>query len=430
MNKFQIILLSVFGFFIILGLVVFSTYKSSTSVNSTVTISVWGTINQTSFDGFITKLKQDKNQQFNLTYTQKDPKTLDSALVEAIATGKAPDAVLFPQELIKRYLDKVYLVDYKTLSQRAFQDSYIQEANIYLNTNGIFAIPFFVDPLVMYWNRDSFSSAGIANPPTTWSQFPELASKLSQSDANANVLKSAVSFGEFSNVNNAKAILSALLLQAGTPIVSSSNGIFKSELASNPLRAVEIPAVSVLRFFTEYSNPQKADYSWNKSLPSSKQSFLSGNLATYFGFASEASDIANKNPNLNFDVAMLPQVVGSNTKTTFGEMYGFAFLKSSTNLTSAYNLISYLTSADAVPEFLQFVNGAPARRDLIAAGVSDPAQDIFYNSALIARGWIDPNSSETNTIFQSMVEDISTGRLSVSDSVQKANGELDNLFTQ
>lgn len=429
MNKFQIILLSVFGFFIVLGLVAFSTYKSGSSVNTNVPITIWGTLSQTTFSSFINKIKEDKNQDLSINYVQKDVNTIDGQLVEAIATGKAPDVVLFPQELIKRYLDKVSLISYSTIPQRTFLDTYVQEAEMYMTPNGIFAIPFYIDPLVMYWNRDLFSSAGIANPPTMWSEFPALSSKLSQSDTNANIVKSAVSFGEYRNVNNAKAILSALLIQAGTPIVSYTNNNLRSYLYSNPLNSIEIPAVSVLRFYTDYSNPKKSVYSWNRSLPSSKQSFLGENLATYFGFASEANDIANKNPNLNFDVAMLPQIVGTTAKSTFGEIYGFAFMKTSPNLTTAYNIVSYLTSADIVPEFLAVANGSPARRDIISAGVSDPAKTIFYNSALIAKGWIDPSSSMTDNIFQTMVEDISTGKLSVSDSVQKASLELDNLFT-
>ena len=430
MNKFQVILLAVFGFFIVLGLFAFSTYKSGSSVNTNVTITIWGTINKNIFDSFITKIKEDKNVELSINYVQKDSHTIDSQLIEAIATGNTPDVVLFPQELIKRYLDKVSLISYTTLPQRTFMDTYVQEAEMYMTPNGIFAIPFYIDPLVMYWNRDLFSGAGVANPPTVWSEFPALASKLSQSDTNTNIIKSAFSFGEYRNVNNAKAILSALLIQAGTPIVSYTNNLLRSYLYSNPLNSVEIPAVSVLRFYTDYSNSKKSVYSWNRSLPSSKQSFLSEDLATYFGFASEADDIATKNPNLNFDVAILPQIVGATTKSTFGEMYGFTFMKNSPNLITAYNIISYLTSADIIPEFLMVANGSPARRDIISAGVSDPTKTIFYNSALIAHGWIDPDSLMTDNIFQTMVEDISTGKLSVTDSVQKASMELDNLFVK
>jgi len=425
-NKFKTVLTGIFVFFILLGLVAFSTYKSNSPTSSNVEVKVWGTMDKTIFDNYITKYKQDKGVDFKLTYTSKSLSTIDSELVEAIATGKAPDAILIPQNLIKRYLDKVYFIT--SIPQRTFMDTYVQEAELYVQPNGIFALPFYIDPLVMYWNRDMFSNAGVALPPTKWTEFPALAEKLSESDSGANITKSAVSFGEFKNVDNVKALLSALVMQAGSPIVALDNGMLRSELDYKAPTDIMTPAVSALTFFTDYSNPKKAVYSWNGSLPSSKQAFLSGDLATYFGFASEYQDIKDKNPNLNFDVAPIPQIVDASVNTTYGELYGFALLRGSQNVNQAFSLLSLLTGPDSVPTLLQFLDVAPARRDLIAAGTSDPAKTIFYNSALISKGWIDPDSSKTDQVFQDMVENVTTGRTNAEDAVTKASLELDSLL--
>ncbi|MCX6717602.1 MAG: extracellular solute-binding protein, partial [Candidatus Taylorbacteria bacterium] len=279
--------------------------------------------------------------------------------------------------------------------------------------------------------KDIFSSAGIVNPPSKWSEFPLIAGKISESDVNANIVKSLAPLGEYRNVNNAKALLSSIIMQAGSPIVSiNDRGMLLSSLNGKQESEIVKPTVSALRFYTDYSNPKKTVYSWNRSLPSSKQFFLSGDLAIYFGFASEYKDIVIKNPNLNFDVAVIPQTINSKAKITFGELYGFAILKNSPNILASYNLISYLTGVESVPVFLKFVGGAPARKDLINLGSQDPVESIFYSSAIISKGWIDPDFDKTNQIFQSMVEDITTGKLSIENSVQKASGDLDNLFTQ
>ena len=425
-NKFKLVLTGIFIFFILLGVIAFSTYKSTSTTSNNVEIKVWGTVDKTTFDNYINKYKQAKSVQFQLTYTYKSLDTIDSQLVEAIATGKAPDAILIPQTLEKRYLDKVYMIT--SISQRTFQDTFVQESELYMQPTGIFALPFFVDPLVMYWNRDIFSSAGIAIPPTKWTEFPLLAEKLSESDDNANIIKSLAPLGEFKNVDNAKALLSTLIMQAGSPIVFLENGLFKSELNYQSSSDIMIPAVSALQFFTDYSNPKKSVYSWNGSLPRSKQSFLSEDLAIYFGFASEYSDIKEKNPNLNFDVAMMPQIIDATAKTTYGDLYGFALLRSSQNLVPTFNLLSTLVGPDSVSTLTQFMNVAPARNDLISTGSSNPAKTIFYNSALISKGWIDPDSNKTDQIFQDMVENITTGRTNVQDSVSKASMELGNLL--
>ncbi len=425
-NKFKLILLAVFGLLIVVGLVVFATYKSSSTTNSNVEVTIWGTIDSTTFNSFIQQYDQDYNASLRLQYTQKSIDTIDGDLVEAIATGKEPDVILVPQDLEERYLDKVYLMT--SIPVRTIQDTFVPESDLYLQASGTFALPFAVDPLVMYWNKDLFGSAAIATPPATWAEFPSLADKLTKLDQSGNITQSAVALGEYGNIDNAKAIVSNLILQAGSQIVANDNGSLKSDLYSRSLTDVSVPAVSAMTFYTDYANPQKTVYSWNISLPSSKQSFLAENLAVYFGFASEYGDIKNKNPNLNFDVSMIPQVVGTKNKLTFGELYGFSLVKNSPNIVPAFQLISTLTSAQAEAEFSNVSDFAPARRDLISQGSKDPAKTVFFNSALISEGWLDPDMTKTDQIFKEMIQNITSGRLDVDSSVQNASGELDNLL--
>jgi ABC-type glycerol-3-phosphate transport system substrate-binding protein len=425
-DKFKLVLTGVFIFFILVGLIAFSTYRSSNTANTNVVVSIWGTVDKTAFDNFVTKYKQEKNLQFQLTYTYKSIDTIDSQLVEAIATGKAPDAILIPHTLEKRYLDKVYMIT--SVPIRDYIDTYIQEAELYIQPSGIFAMPFFVDPLVMYWNKDMFASASIALPPSKWTEFPALAGKLSKSDNNANIIKSVASLGEFKNVNNAKALLSTLMMQAGSPIVSLQNGLYTSTLDYKSSTNILPPTVSALQFFTDYSNPKKTVYSWNRSLPSSKLSFLSEDLAIYFGFASEFNDIRGKNSNLNFDVVTMPQTLDAQTRTTYGDLYGFSILKSSQNPTATFNMISLLTGTESISYLVQVMDVAPARRDIISLGSQNPIKSVFFNSALISKAWIDPDSRKTDKIFQDMVENVTTGRTGVQESVSNASLELNSLL--
>jgi ABC-type glycerol-3-phosphate transport system substrate-binding protein len=431
-NNFQIILISVFGFFIVLGIASFSLYKAKDSGNTGVTINIWGTISSTDFESYINKIKIDLNKEVKAKYIQKNISTIDGELVEAIASGVGPDVVLLPQNLLLRYADKVYPIPFKTLPERTFRDTFVQEGELFLTANGAVGIPFFIDPLVMYWNRDILADAGLANPPTKWLEFPVLAGKLSKVDNSANITQSAAPLGGYRNITNAKALVSALIMQAGSTITETDVdgkvvSVLGNKSETNP-DVAEIPTVSAMRFYTDYSNPKKSVYSWNSALPTSKQMFLSGDLGVYFGKASELTEIRSKNPNLNFDVAMLPQILDSKNKITHGDIYSFMILKGSQNILPAFNAISTLVGVDTMPVFLGLNNFAPSRRDLISQGISDPAKTIFYNSALISRSWLDPNSSATDMVFQDMVDNITTGRERIESAVQKASQELDNLL--
>ena len=102
-----------------------------------------------------------------------------------------------------------------------------------------------------------------------------------------------------------------LILQTGNDIIERTDEGLESVIN----RAVDItgsPAESAVRFFMEFSNPSKRTHSWNRGMPESKDTFSAGDLAVYFGLASELSDISLKTPHLNFDVAVVPQIRDSN----------------------------------------------------------------------------------------------------------------------
>ena len=347
--------------------------------------------------------------------------------MEALAAGVGPDLFFLPQDLIIRHRDKVFPVPYESFSERNFKNSFVGEAELYLDQKGILAFPFTIDPLVMYYNRDILEGAGIAQPPRFWENFFDIASSITKYDPSLNILQSTIAFGEFQNVAQAKDILSMLLLQFGNEIVVRSGDKFKVVL-NDSFNLPQSPAGAVLRFYTEFSNPTttrgEGVYSWNKSLPNSIDAFTANELAFYFGYASELFVIQQKNPNLNFDVVEIPQIKDSRFKATFGKINALAIAKNSQNLSTAYVVANLLTRQDFIKELSVILSLPPARRDLLSIKPNNPYADIFYNSALISRGWLDPLKEATDIIFKNLVEDIVSGRLSVNESISKADGEL------
>jgi len=336
--------------------------------------------------------------------------------------------ILLPHDLIMRFADKVVPIPYSTFSERTFKDTFVEEGELFLSPTGALALPFTIDPLVMYWNRDVFSSASLALPPKLWGEFADLAVTLTEKDTRLNITKSALAFGEFTNIVNAKEILSALIFGAGNPITSRGPEGIRTVL-SDKLGATLFPAQVALDFYTQFSNPAKTVYSWNRALPSSKNFFTSGDLAIYIGFASELSDIYRKNQNLNFDVAPLPQARDARVKTTYGTMQGIAILRTSPYIADAYSVAGILVSSENLALFSEVTGLPPVLRDLLANKPTNPIQVVFYNAALQARGWLDPEPMKTSAIFKDMIESLSSGRLKTSEAVRKAHSEIELLFT-
>lgn len=414
-----------FGVLVVFGLVIFSAYRGS-SVD-VATVNVWGTIPSVQFERILTSAGISGGKQFKVVYTEKNTENFDKDFIEALAAGNGPDLFMLPSDKIITHRNKIFPIPYDVFTQRQFKDSFIEGAEIYMSPEGILGLPVYEDPLVMYWNRTLFTNARLTTPPKYWDEFYNIASLISKKDGALNINTSAVAFGEYANITNAKAIISNLVLQAGNPLTSWQGSRVTSVMTENFGRPSS-PSEAAVNFYTEFSNPAKSSYSWNRSLANSSDYFLSGDLALYFGFASEAPLISVKNPNLNFDVAAVPTSREGGVDVSFAKFNAFAIAKASKNPSAAFSLASIFSSAVGGDAISSTLGLAPVRRDLLAKRVNDPHTSIFYDSAIRSRAWLDPNPTETDAVFKSMIESITSGRARTSEAVSRANREISNLL--
>lgn len=432
LRPFQIALLGVFALFALIGLLYFAFFEGTLTGEEQRTygesVEIWGTFDDAAVRQVINTIRRDDDDFEVVRYTEKDARTFDTELLNAIAEERAPDLIVLPSDSIVTHRAKLLPLSFEAIPQRTYLDTHVDGAEIYLFSNGVYGLPFAVDPLVMYWNRDLFSSNGLANPPSTWSQLTTQAlPAITDVTSSLDVLQSVVSFGEFSNVVNAKPTLSLLLLQAGTDIVTEQEGRYTVTLGLSGNNASP-PADAALSFYTQFSNPSSVNYSWNRSLQSDRLQFLGGDLALYFGYGSEYRDLQNANPNLNMDIREVPQSAGVSVRRGHGRFFAFAIPRASDNPNGAYRAAQVLTSAQNAKFLSEVLALAPVHRSTIGEGTGDPYRTVLYQSALIARDWLDPDPTGSATVFRTMVEDITSGRKRVSQAVNDAAGRLGLLF--
>lgn len=428
MSTFQIVLTGVFAASMLVALGVFATFKGSGS-KELPPITLWGTLPQSQFMQAVSEINQTLPQRITVTYVEKREQDFDRDLTEALASGTGPDAVLLPHTSLYRQRERIVAIPEASLALRTFRDTFADQARLYETSGGVWALPFVGDSLVMYWNKDIFNAAGLANPPKYWDEFLMLAPQLTKKDGAANIVQSAVPFGEVANVFNAKDTLSALLLQAGTPIVKlDQNNNGTSVLSDRIQGAAEMPASSVVAFYTQFSNPSKTTFTWNRAVGDAQTFFLAGNLATYFAFASENETLLSKNPNLNFDVTAFPQPRDVKVPAVYGKLYGFALLRAGKDAAGTFQVLSVLADAPFVDIFTKLTGFAPVRRDLLAVTPTDPVQAVAYRAALVARSWLDPEPVASAVIFKRMIESVTSGKYRPSEAVSAASQELQALL--
>lgn len=424
LSTFQIVLLAVFGFAAVLGLILFANFGGFGSSKEQVgAVSIWGTLPKDLIEAQLTELSAGSDAYANVSYTQVSADGFSNTFANAIASGASPDLVLISQEQIMAEASKLQFISYATIPQRTYVDSFLPLFELFLTTEGTYGVPYVLDPLVMYYNRQALATAGIATAPSSWEAISGLAPTMSVKDASGTVSKSTIALGEYANIQNARAIVSLLMLQAGSPITEKTTQGTRSALVGDQSFG-QSPAESALSFYTQYANPAKTVYSWNRSMPNSRQAFIAGDLAFYLGYASERPFLEEANPNLDFDMALVPQPSTATSRSTYGLGYAFALPKQAINPTGAFAVATALTGEASMKTVADALSMAPARRAALDANTADTFAPIIYQSALISRGWLSPAPTVTDGIFAGMISNVTTGRLNATQAIISADQSI------
>jgi len=433
LRPFQIVLLAVFGVLAIAAVIMLTTFQSKKDTQEQVygeSVIIWGTLSQDAFIPILQDIVRTNKAFSVVEYRQFDKDTFDFDLVNAIAEGRSPDLVVLSSNAITTHRSKLVPISYENLPLRTFKDTFIDGANIFAFTEGIYGIPFAVDPLVLYWNTALLSTQGFAQAPLYWEDFagePNIVSKLTKHDPTGrNVLQSGLAFGGFTNIAHAKQTLLMFALQLGSKMTVAESDLYIVALDQSQVAVSSTPLQKVMEFYTQFSNPGYVPtYSWNGAMKLDTTEFLSGTLSLYFGLGSEYVRLQEKNPNLKFDIAQVPHGKNATVYPTYGDFYAFAIPRATKNIAGAYAVANVLASKDTMKKLSLSLHMAPARRDLISEGDSDPYRSVVLKSALLAQGWLDPGDQKSDEIFKQLVEGIvSQGSLRIADAV---NDAIDNL---
>src|SRR4051812_45048710 len=118
MSKFQIILLGVFGAFILGAVFIFALSRGSGS--SAVTLSIWGPFSNAEFGNLVSASGLTANG-YMINYSQTNPLTFDADFTNARAEGRGPDLVVVSQNTFWQEKSKLSQIPYTSINQADYQ---------------------------------------------------------------------------------------------------------------------------------------------------------------------------------------------------------------------------------------------------------------------------------------------------------------------
>ena len=430
-RPFQIAMYFGFGILAVIALILINTVQigGGNAVPSVGQVIIWGTLDAGAVRSMIRQAREEVGGIENVSYEQIPATQFNERLVNAIVEGRQPDIIIIPQRNLVEHRNKILPISYEFFSQRRLRDEYLDGFEVFARPNGLYAFPLVIDPLVLYWNRDIFANNGLAQAPQTWETVTgSVVPRVVRRGVDRTVSLSPIAFGYYENNRNAFASISMLLLQAGSTFVTEENGQYRVQLNTPLPGAQSDPLTNTARFYTRFADPSDPLYTWNRNKRQDRQEFLAGDLAMYFGMGSEFSNLQRQNPNLNFDVAVVPQAADATLRRTYGDFYGLAILQTARNTNGAYQAAQVLSRPRYAAMVAQQLDMAPPHRVAIAAGSGSVIGAVVFESALFARGWLNPTFSRTEAIFDQMVRDIQARRAAPASAAAELQQRLRQAF--
>ncbi len=361
------------------------------------------------------------HRNVRIEYVKKNIETYEQDLLEAIAAGNGPDIFSINNAWLPKYKDRLAPASDKVLNYTAYKDAFVDIAvrDFTLN-NQIYGVPLAIDSLALYYNKDLLGTSGIATPPKTWAELSSDVQRMKRSDGRGYFTRSGAAIGTNSNVNRAVDILYLMMLQQGVvPFNESGNPGFAQSVQRNGNNFN--PGFEGLQFYTSFANPASPNYNWNLRSDYSIDAFANGRAAFLYSYAYTRATLLQKNPGLNFDVAMAPQPNLSDPSVNFANYFGEVVSKQSKNGAAAWDFLKFISSKDSLDTYYAHNKQPASRKDLISLQIQDPDIGVFANANLTAKPFFRPDQQKMDNIFGNMIDDVILNGVTVDQAL--SNGE-------
>lgn len=357
-----------------------------------------------------------------IDYRQIRPEIYESELINAMAEDRGPDIFSVHNNWIRGYTSKLLempdnykvaniipkgglegktetqIVSKSGLTPRQLQSRYIDVAlqNMVLPPNGgganadlasgkVYGIPLFVDTMMLFYNRELLQQAGITHPAINWVEFQEQVQKLTVKDENGKLVRPGAVIGCAENVPRSQDLLALIMMQAGAEMYNEFGFPTFHENTEKIQRATP-PGIDALRFYIDFSMPDRKSYTWNALQPDGLEAFMQGRVAYFFGYAYQLPLIRARAPKLDVAVAPVPQQL-PNQPINVANFWLEGVSKKSANPTWAWDFLLFAQEKENVKSYLDNTKKPTALLDLIDSQKEDLLLGSFAEQLLTTKTW-------------------------------------------
>lgn len=414
-----ITLVVIFGIFNIIPVFKHGSNNDPNYPTSKIELNFWGLDNSRAFSGAI-KAYTKIHKNIKINYTKYNLlKDYKEFIINSLAEGNGPDLFMIPDYwvetykgiMVPAYPNLVNIESFKYFYPDVVSQDFIRDGKIY-------AMPLYMDSLVLLYNKDIFNAKAVVFPPKTWDEFASDVVKTRETSNSGGILQAGAAIGTANNINNFADIISAIMLQLGT--INDKNSAQVRFSKGNE---------DAVKFYTQFANPISAYYTWNSEQEEARSAFAYGEATMIIEYNDAIKKIKDKNPFIKIGVSEIPQINVYKPRT-FAKYMGIAVAKKSIGARAyvAWDFLKFLTTRSDINKlYLDATGRLPAIKSSIQKLIGGE-DDVFARSFLFASSWRRYNWDKIQNIFRDMINNILSGKSSVVNAVKAAQGDINDLF--
>lgn len=450
--------------------------SSNTAVDTAgaVTLTIWRAADDSESFQNIIKSYQQEHPNVTIEYKynpdwKTNPDLYLQESVNALATGKGPDIWSVRNDWIPGQYQKVRPAPDGVFASQSNDQDLKQKSNVdfvksafvpvvaqdTIINDQVYGVPLSVDSLALYLNTtileqvseeitsknkvsndllpDELSSIKkiLTNGPKDWTELVKIAPYIT-SKQGSSISRSAIALGLGDNIEQAPNIISTLLLQNDTQIVTDDHsGAYFQNSQQTAGGNASYPGQGAIKFYTYFSNPNHPWYSWNEGdFPDgARQAFLDGKLAMILEDSTFYATLKASNIKFGFNIVQMPQI-NRDTPKSYADYWVETVTNNSKVSDVAWDFLTFAATTSNVSSYLSNTKRPPALLSRAGEYDANATQlSVFNSQALIAESWYKgPDAIATNNIFRNWANNIALNNVDIAEATNIAAGQLTTLL--
>ncbi|MBU0928208.1 MAG: extracellular solute-binding protein [Spirochaetes bacterium] len=386
-----------------------------------VKITYWQYFYQSKVDLMNDLIKQFEAQNPDIKVEQVTfpYESYNQKVATSIPVGEGPDVINLYGGWLPMYVKAGYI---QPLPQAQFTDSYMKASYFpfvldAVNFGGkLYSAPTAVRSLALIWNKKLFKEAGLdpEKPPRTLDELADYARKLSKYDGQGNLIQAGLAMQP--NGQGHSWLRDVLFRQfGGAPYDATGRKVAYD--SAQGVAALQWYMDRIMKDKVGYPNFLTDDVTAFKAQKAAMTIDGSFRIGTFKALS-----------DLEWGVAELPSNKG--VQSNFASFWTHAIVSGvkGKQLDASVKFLKFITSPEAMEQWLARVGELPANPKIAQAHKDDPLTSVFMKGLSYAHSTIFVDEAGQRTLFVDMIDEINLKGTKVADALRQTAAKEQKLI--